>query len=182
MFLFSISSVSWDVVASVDQWAIRKGECKFGVLCCGAIFNAKYPQINVDGVSLLEVQQIEPKELCVLPIYAVRLEFVRTNVMNMYPTSCPSTSIRFPETSFRLHQETNRIRSWMNLKLLINIPSVLSIVFDEDALETYGRLFSFLFKVGVVFRVQFFVLFFSGFSHVFLRFDLLPMLWRDCGS
>ena len=75
------------------------------------------------------------------------MEFKGNNTLQSYPVSCPYTSIRYPDTVARLDTEVSRLRSWMNLKLQLKIPAIMSVLFDGDAVELYERIFSNLIKV-----------------------------------
>lgn len=77
----------------------------------------------------------------------VSLKFNSNSVLNTYPVASSFTSIRYPDTFLRIEEELNKIRSWMNIKLYLDIPPVFKILFDSDAISGYERIFSHLIKV-----------------------------------
>ena len=64
-----------------------------------------------------------------------------------YPTASPFTNSRYPDTGVRLNNAVKQFRMWLDVTLQLKFPSVLRIIFDNEAVLNYERIFSFIFKV-----------------------------------
>jgi hypothetical protein len=112
------------------------GQAYIGLVGSGLVYSNKIPisQVNESNFGL----------------NIVSLKFNSNSVLNTYPVASSFTSIRYPDTFLRIEEELNKIRSWMNIKLFLDIPPVFKILFDSDAISGYERIFSYLIKVIII--------------------------------
>ena len=117
-------------------------------------FTVKFtgPAVNSSTLNNPECfpEEIKSRSNQLQGIFGIRLaavDFQGKGVLTTYPVASSYTTTRHPETYARLDAIVSRLRSWMTLKLTLNVPPILSILVDADSLIAFERLFAFIFKV-----------------------------------
>lgn len=134
----------WDIAVPLDLAMYVKctgGQAYVGVLASGLRFKSFDPLKSSEYGDLQE----SPDSTCNFQIFS--LAFKGKGVLTTYPVASPFTSTRFPDTFLRLETELSQFRSWMNLKLKINVPTRFKTVFDAESLGNYERMFTYIMKV-----------------------------------
>lgn len=131
----------WDFVFPIDLTNYTKlsgGLSQIGIIGSGLCFE---DSIN-DNISLTEKKNFD--------ISVTSITFEGKGALATYPVASPFTSTRYPDTFLRLESELKDLKYWMDLKLQLEIPSIFRIIFDNEALGKYERLFSTLVKVRLL--------------------------------
>ena len=100
----------------------------------------------------------------------------RGSSLSTYPVASAYTSARHPRTFARIELKMAIFRQWMNLGLTFRFPKLFSIVVDNDACATYGRIFSGLIKVCCYRKT-----FITGCERFLNRFAFWFLLLKNCG-
>ena len=79
-----------------------------------------------------------------------RLKFIGGGALMTYPVASPYTSAKYPDTALRLESELSKLRVWMNLKVNFQFADIFRIIFDNEAMNCYERIFTLLMKVSEV--------------------------------
>lgn len=87
----------------------------------------------------------------VFPIKIASLSYLGKSSLMTYPVASTFVTTRHPDTYVRIEAIVNQLRAWITLKLQVKIPSIFSIIVDEESTAGYDRLFSFIMKVGTVY-------------------------------
>ena len=130
----------WDLVLPIDLTNYTKlsgGLSQIGLVGSGICFE--------DSIS--ENNSGERKNF---DISVASITFEGKGALATYPVASPFTSTRYPDTFLRLESELKDLKYWMNLKLQLEIPSIFRIIFDNEALGKYERVFSTLVKVRLL--------------------------------
>lgn len=140
----------WDLAFPLDLSHFIKnvsGTSNIGIVGSGVI----YPRnvINTPPISNISLSTSSPLNRH-FGINITSITFKGKGALATYPVTSTYTSTRFPDTFLRLESELSSLRSWLNLQLEFEIPSIFRILFDSDAISCYERIFSLLIKVRLV--------------------------------
>lgn len=78
-----------------------------------------------------------------------QFEFCQSILVDHSSSSMVSafTKAHHIDTASKLTNELQQFRAWMNLRLHVNTPQILSVLFDEESMTVYENMFSLLLKV-----------------------------------
>ncbi len=75
------------------------------------------------------------------------LHFDSKNSLFAFPVCSPFTSARYPDTYLKMEEEVSKMKSWINLKLQFNFPTLFKVIFDSESIRNYERVFTLIMKV-----------------------------------
>jgi len=130
----------WDLILPIDLTNYTKlsgGLSQIGLVGSGICFEDTINENNSGERQNFDVS-------------VASITFEGKGALATYPVASPFTSTRYPDTFLRLESELKDLKYWMNLKLQLEIPSIFRVIFDNEALGKYERVFSTLVKVRLL--------------------------------
>ena len=156
-----ISPKGWDIEIPIELGSVVRlqgGNATIGVFGSGLIIeesayksndpsSQKESEIPSSSSPSSPSSSSSSSSSCCFSFQVLKFEFKSKSALMSYPVASSFTSIRYPSTYARIEAMLSNYRSWMNLKLKYQLPSIFKIIFDNDSISTYERIFSMLMKV-----------------------------------
>jgi hypothetical protein len=151
----------WDIEIPIELGSVVRlqgGNATIGVFGSGIIIEESAYKSNPLSQQESNIQSSSPplsasssssssSSSSCFSFQVLKFEFKSKSALMSYPVASSFTSIRYPSTYARIEAMLSNYRRWMNLKLKYQLPSIFKIIFDNDSISTYERIFSMLIKV-----------------------------------
>ena len=84
-----------------------------------------------------------------------KFDFTSRAISTLHHTISERMIIRKPSLANILKERLNSLELWLGMRLKMILPKVLAVIFDDDAIMAYERLFTVLFKVNLIYSIFF---------------------------
>ena len=147
----NINNNEWDLEVPLDVNMFVKlfgGQSWIGIVSSSLSFTEENNNNNNNNNNNEELPWRRQPTTTRFPVLLHNYTFTSSgNALSHLPVCTSFTSARFADTYLRMDQEVARIRMWLNIKLHVQLPAIVKVVFDSEIMRNYERLFSLILKV-----------------------------------
>lgn len=140
----------WDLDLPIDLAMFVKlqgGQAWLGTVASGLIIQQPEALTILSSVATDGSNNRSVMKMAAFDSTLHTMQFEGKGTLHSFPVCSPYTSARYPDTFLRLEEEMAKMRTWLQLKVQVQLPPLFQVIFDAESMRHYERIFALLMKV-----------------------------------